>query len=1106
MLRFAPSAFSLPAARTVGKALLVTAALALAACGDSDDITGATPEHADKQLRGTVATLGLDGVPDVPAEVALTAVRPQDDGLVKLGQLLFFSKTLGGTFDVACASCHHPGLAGGDALSLGVGVAAVHDDFLGPGREVDPTRDYDPQKDGGPNVPRNSQTILNVSLYQRAMFFDGRIFRYQDGSGLRTPDAPHGPDPQAGADLLEAQARFPVTSPDEMRNFFHPELEQNEEFRQLLIGRLRGTTDTERMADGSVAAWLGHFRTAFEQPAGTVEQLITYTNVQKAIAAYERSLVFVNSPWRRYLAGDGGAIGADAKRGALLFLLPAEQGGLGCGGCHSGDFFTDEKFYNTGFPQIGRGKRIDGRDFGRWQVSKDENDLYAFRVPSLVNVAVGAPFGHAGTFTTLEELLRYHANPRDAVDTFDFGLQQLGQFAGKTVPYPKAREFTEEALAAPNLAAGLPHRDLSDAEVRMLKAFLEALTDDCLLEDHCLDAWVPLAGEDPDGNLLVRSFSRTPPPPAPDDLPPADATPPTPYAPGIDLTALGVAARTAFADTVGCNTTPAARTNDGLHFVERASDLGLTLAHGFSKAAWFAVTSYNLEDVMMAGGVTAAYVTDDCWPDLIYATGNVAGTVVYASQAGTTFTQEDLLPGGLQLVTGTGVADLNGDFRREIVVGNLTPGEVEVLSQSETGQYESVAALPMVRNTFGMAFGDYNKDGFPEMYFGHWDTDGLPGTAPAFWKNDGGLRLLPSDGKVGTSAADNINQPWQFAPGFTDVNQDGHLDLLIASDFFTSTVLAGSDTKFTDVTDRSVVTDENGMGSAIGDFDNDLDLDWFVSSIHDALPEAEGGLGRTGNRLYRNDSVRGAGGELRFANVTAAAGVAEGGWGWGACFQDFNNDGWLDIFQVAGYGYIPYAGDAGDFQGDPADTALRDAFVNFVAFFRERMARFRTPQPFVFLNNTDGTFTESAAAWGLGEVRLDGRGIACFDYDRDGDVDIATVDHSRGLKFFENRSGPGPGRHFLALRLVGSAPNTEALGATVYVTADLDGDGVIETGEVQMRAVGANSNYLSQNTPDLHLGLGKAASVAELSVVWPDGTTSSFTDVAVDQFLIYTQP
>jgi hypothetical protein len=176
-----------------------------AACGDSDS------PGTDESLRALMSERGLTG--DASAGRNLPDIG---DPLPQLGMKLFFTKALGGDFDAACVSCHHPALGGGDALSLSIGVGADDPDLLGPGRTH-------PQ---GPLVPRNAPATFNMACWDSAIFWDGRAESLgktsgangDDGQGIRTPDSPLGTaDPLEGDTLPTAQSRFPVTSDAEMR-------------------------------------------------------------------------------------------------------------------------------------------------------------------------------------------------------------------------------------------------------------------------------------------------------------------------------------------------------------------------------------------------------------------------------------------------------------------------------------------------------------------------------------------------------------------------------------------------------------------------------------------------------------------------------------------------------------------------------------------------------------------------------------------------------------------------------------------------------------------------------------------------------------------------
>jgi len=450
-----------------------------------------------------------------------------NDPLAQLGKQLFFTKALGGDYDVACVSCHHPLLGGGDGLSLSVGVGAEDADILGPGRRHDHEGRgaIDPDADGGPNVPRNAPTTFNVAFYDIVLFHDGRIESVGRlpglngaDSGIITPDSLfRSADPNAGANLVEAQARFPLISEDEMLGYGFPQRRRGTELRTHLSGRL-GDYGAGRGELGHTA-WLAEFRRVFGWPGAAARSLITFANINRAIAAYQRSQVFVDTPWKKYIGGDFDALSDTQKRGALLFFRTREQGGAACARCHAGDFFTDEQFHVLAMPQLGRGKTngpYRDHDNGRFKVSRRAEDKYAFRTPSLLNVAVTGPYSHSGAYDSLREVVRHHLDPLAAVADYDYSLQRLRQFSGTGFSYPHARENTERALAKlledSELRADSDTAvELSDEQFGDLVVFLHALTDPCVTDPQCLAPWLPdpdAAG--PDGLQLNAVIARIP--------------------------------------------------------------------------------------------------------------------------------------------------------------------------------------------------------------------------------------------------------------------------------------------------------------------------------------------------------------------------------------------------------------------------------------------------------------------------------------------------------------------------------------------------------------------------------------------------------------------
>lgn len=473
---------------------MLSSCLMMVACNEND----AAPGFDDESLLSKVSDAGLTGDPTTGR--TLPAIT---DAKAQLGKKLFFTKGMGGDLDSACVTCHHPSLGGGDDLSLSIGVGAETPDLLGPGRFHDSSAT---NYDGGPTVPRNAPTTFNIAMWDQVLFHDGRVesldkIEGANGAGvmgIRTPDSVdiNTADPDAGDNLAAAQSRFPVTSPEEMRGFVGLVPDHNAADRVAIEDKLKADDD-----------WIAEFDAVYG--VGTI---IDYTLVADAIGEYERSQVFVNTPWKAYVEGDKKAVSESAKRGATMFFSSIEDGGANCASCHSGDFFTDEQFHVLAVPQIGRGKgndngALNNDDFGRARetdpTNTDKTDRYKFRTPTLLNVEVTGPWGHAGGYTTLEGMVRHMLNPAEAIANYDFSLLNPTIQAADMLTNT---QFALDQLAAnrTNNVAGV-HQDVTfiDDDVTDLVEFLKTLTDPCVKDRACLAPWVPDASDtNPDGLRL----------------------------------------------------------------------------------------------------------------------------------------------------------------------------------------------------------------------------------------------------------------------------------------------------------------------------------------------------------------------------------------------------------------------------------------------------------------------------------------------------------------------------------------------------------------------------------------------------------------------------
>lgn len=471
--------------------LLLLLILSLVACGQS----------LDEELAETIRfnQIGAMKIEDLAQQ--FTTIQSKE---AQLGKLLFFSKILSGKKDVACASCHHPFLGGDDDLSLSVGVEPVEVEAVGAHRK---------NVLGKIRVPRNAPTTFNSSLWKKRLFHDGRVERLNAFSDLpaqiSTPDEAFGDvDPRATS-LVQAQAGFPVTSEHEMRADYH-ETSSNDRVRYALLENVLASARQDKAIDGgSGKSWEDLFREIYSEKDLT--ELITFERIQYLLGEYEKSQVFIETPWADYLSGSLDAISDSAKRGAQLFYNRVEAGGAQCVSCHKGPFFTDESFHVMAFPQIGEGKDINDDDTGRFLRTGVPDDRYAFRTPSLINAEVTAPYGHSGSFQTLEEVIRHHGDPQASIEKYDFSLKELKQTG---IPNEKSKQHTLKALAQlekhlSSGKSGLVVRPLDDSEVDDLVAFIRALTDPCVLNIECLAPWVPISTDpNPDGLILYSSLEE----------------------------------------------------------------------------------------------------------------------------------------------------------------------------------------------------------------------------------------------------------------------------------------------------------------------------------------------------------------------------------------------------------------------------------------------------------------------------------------------------------------------------------------------------------------------------------------------------------------------
>ncbi|GAB5534848.1 MAG: hypothetical protein Rubg2KO_10970 [Rubricoccaceae bacterium] len=345
-------------------------------------------------------------------------------------------------------------------------------------------------------------------------------------------------------------------------------------------------------------------------------------------------------------------------------------------------------------------------------------------------------------------------------------------------------------------------------------------------------------------------------------------------------------------------------------------------------------------------------------------------------------------------------------------------------------------------------WGDYDNDGFVDLLIVHPAAFVYPFDQPVpntLYKNTGDGRFVEvTDTPITDELAPFTVGRWM------DYDRDGDQDLFIGSgpangtpaqDFLYKNLLVeNGEVSFERITNGPFATERDGQVWNLIDYDNDGDLDAFVTNYSSA-PK---------NELYRND-------DGTFVKVTdAGALVTDEDASLANVWGDFDNDGDLDVF-VSNEGGFP-----------------------------NRMY-FNSGAP-------DYSFTDTGE---FAAITSPTYGASAGDYDADGDLDLVVTPNFPGFPTLLYQAQAPEANHWMRIQLEGTSSNRSGLHAILEATVTLNGTEVTMT-----REVSAQSTFNGQNALDVHFGLGDATQIDELTIHWPSGTVDVFTDVAVDRFVV----
>jgi len=520
--------------------------------------------------------------------------------------------------------------------------------------------------------------------------------------------------------------------------------------------------------------------------------------------------------------------------------------------------------------------------------------------------------------------------------------------------------------------------------------------------------------------------------------------------------------------------------------VDITASTGIQFEHLSSPEQKFIVES-------MSGGVALIDYDRDGWPDIYFTNaqsvemalhGQKARSILYHNNHDGTFTDvTDKAGVGYPCwAMGASVGDYNNDGWPDLLVTCF--GGVVLYRNNGDGTFTDVTKIAGLGGDHlwatGAAFGDYDNDGWADLFVSHYvafdlnamaefgssetcrymgidvqcGPAGLKGSPDSLYHNNHDGTFTDVSKKSGVA---NEDHRYGLTSIWSDFDSDGKLDLFVTNDGQPNYLYQGNGKGlFEDVGFSSgVALSESGsrqanMGIAVGDYEHTGRMSVLISHFDNEYAA-----------FYRND------GGMNFTDVSVPSGIAKatrGHVGWGDAFVDFSNSGWQDLFIVNGHVYP---------QVDQSPSGLR--------YLEPKL---------LLLNQRNGTFKDISKLAGAAiQIPQVSRGMAIGDLFNDGKLD-AVVENLKGQPMILRPVG-GPQNHWISFQLEGVKSNRLALNARIRATA---GD-LVQLGEVM-----SGGSYLSQNDLRIHFGLGGHARLDKAEVLWPDGKVETLTNLAADRF------
>jgi len=404
--------------------------------------------------------------------------------------------------------------------------------------------------------------------------------------------------------------------------------------------------------------------------------------------------------------------------------------------------------------------------------------------------------------------------------------------------------------------------------------------------------------------------------------------------------------------------------------------------------------------------------------------------------------------------------DGNNDGNLDLLVTNSTGVGIVLYTNNGDGTFRDVTHQAGIDRGIGglaVATADYNSDGWTDLFItspGYPDEPGGESEPDILLRNNGDGHFEEVAIQVGVSGADvrfdADLSPREPRPGYSfgavwfDYDLDNDADLFVARERGVSTLYENAGVGFfVDITEKAgLAVEGRARGAVSGDYDNDGDLDLFVTD-HD------------GNRLWKNN------GDGTFTNVADDLSLAGTLAGWGAGFIDVNNDGHLDLYVANG---SPRAG------GGPDQPNRLHVYCG-----------------------GEGVCEDMTSVAGVGHEGSS-RAVAFADYDGDGDLDMYVTNVGGRNVLYRNEIGSE--QNWLRARIVGTRSARTGVGARLTVTTP---DLITRTAPVA-----GSGGYMGQNAMELLFGLGESDR-ADVNIKWIGGVSQDFWDSLANRTFTATE-